>query len=147
MYTEQPDKLSMIRKLLAVYLHKLKLRRIYTQKMGNLPAEQKTNQALFNRFRKVMEEYFGQLATGQQSVMPSVSLLPKSLGVSSNYFNEVIKRVTNLPAFAHWQRKMILEVTSCLLHSDDQVGQIAYRFGFNNVPYFTRFVKKQTGLT
>ncbi|RRB07839.1 hypothetical protein [Larkinella rosea] len=95
---------SVIRKLLAVYLHKLKLRRIYTQKMGNLPAEQKTNQALFNRFRKVMEEYFGQLATGQQSVMPSVSLQPKSLGV----INEVIKRVTNLPASAHWQRKMIL---------------------------------------
>ncbi|QMW04972.1 helix-turn-helix domain-containing protein [Spirosoma foliorum] len=145
MQSELPDNLNMIRKLLAVYLHKI--RRIYTQKMGQLPPEQKANQALFNRFRKVLDEYVGQLANGQQSVMPSVSLLADSLGISANYLNEVIKRVTSLPASAHLQRKMMLEVKSYLLHSDDQVAQIAYRFGFDNVSYFNRFFKKQTGLT
>lgn len=145
MQSELPDKLSMIRKLLAVYLHKI--RRIYTQKMGNLPAEQKASQALFNRFRQLTDAYFGQLAVGQQSIMPSVSMLANSLGVSPNYLNEVVKRVSGLTASAHLQRKMILEVKSNLLHSDEQVAQIAYRFGFDNVPYFNRFFKKQTGLT
>lgn len=145
MQWELPDKLSMIRKLLAVYLHKI--RRIYSQKIGQLPPEQKANQALFNRFRNLLDEYVGQLANGQQSIMPSVSLLADSLGISANYLNEVIKRVTSLPASAHLQRKMMLEVKSYLLHSDDQVAQIAYRFGFDNVSYFNRFFKKQTGLT
>lgn len=144
-HSELPDKLSMIRKLLAVYLHKI--RRMYAQKMGDLPTEQKTNQNLFNRFRKLTDAYFGQLAVGQQSQMPSVSVLADSLGVSPNYLNEVIKRVTGLTASAHLQRKMILEVKSHLLHSDDQIAQVAYRFGFDNVPYFNRFFKKQTTLT
>ncbi|GAB3699753.1 AraC family transcriptional regulator [Spirosoma flavus] len=145
MQSELPDKLSMIQKLLTVYLHKI--RRIYTKKMGDQPAEQKDNQALFNRFRKQMDEYFAQLVTGQQMLMPSVSILADSVGVSPNYLNEVIKRVTGQTASTHLQRKMILEVKSNLLHSDDQIAQIAYRFGFDNVPYFNRFFKKQTGLT
>ncbi|MDR7201008.1 AraC-like DNA-binding protein [Dyadobacter sp. BE34] len=145
MYSELPDKLSMVRKLLAVYLHKI--RRLYTQKMGQLPAEQKANQALLNRFRNVLDEYVTQLVSGQQSVMPSVSLLADLLGISANYLNEVIKRVSGLPASAHVQRKMMLEIKALLLHSDDQVAQIAYRFGFDNVSYFNRFFKKQTGQT
>ncbi|QHT67348.1 hypothetical protein GXP67_31615 [Rhodocytophaga rosea] len=67
MYSDLSDKLSMIEKLLALYLHTI--RRLYVQKMGAQPSESKSNQAWFNRFRKATEDYFGQLAQGEQRVI------------------------------------------------------------------------------
>lgn len=145
MYSNLPDKLSMIQKLLAVYLHQI--RRLYNDKMNAQPGESKASQALFNRFRKVIDDYFQQLAVGKKTVMPSVSIVADVLGVSSNYLNETIKNVTGQTVSAHLQRKMVLEIKSYLLHSEAQVAQIAYRLGFENVPYFNRFFKKHTGQT
>lgn len=145
MYSERPDKLSMVGKLLTVYLHKI--RRLYIQKMGSLPPETQANQALFNRFRKATEAYFQQLESGEKTEMPSVSVIAATLGVSSNYLNEIVKTVIGQTASAHVQRKMILEAKSYLLHTDLQVSEIAYHLGFETVPYFNRFFKKQTGYT
>jgi len=143
MYSGNLDKLSLIRKLLAVYLHKV--RRIYLHKLGSQPPKSKANQALFNRFRQATDDYFQQLALEQQTVMPSVSMLAHALGVSANHLNEAVKDVTGLTASAHLQRKMVLEIKSYLLHSDYQAAEIAYRLGFENVPYFNRFFKRQVG--
>ncbi|WP_232065279.1 helix-turn-helix domain-containing protein [Rhodocytophaga rosea] len=52
-----------------------------------------------------------------------------------------MKSLTGQPASAHLQRKMILEIKSYLLHTNDQVAEIAYRLGFENIPYFNRFFK------
>ena len=145
MYSNYHDKLSMIRKLLSVYLHRIQ--RLYVYKTGAQSPERKANQGLFNRFRKASDEYFLQLALGKQTVMPSVSILAESLGVSANYLNETIKKVTGQTASAHIQRKLLLEIKSYLLHTDLQVAEIAYHLGFENVPYFNRFFKKHAGYT
>ncbi len=144
-YAYYPDKLSMLQKLLSVYLHKI--RRLYSAKMGELSPESKASRRLFTRFRRASEQYFQQLAEGQRKIMPSVSLLAEEIGVSANYLNESIKSLTGKTASGHLQEKMLLEAKSYLLHSDQQVAQVAYRLGFENVPYFNRFFRKHTGTT
>ncbi len=142
MYSERGDKISMTCKLLSVYLHKV--RRLYGQKIGAQTPESKANQTLFNRFRKTADDYFQQLAERRQNTMPSVSMVAETLGVTANHLNESVKSVTGQTASAHLQRKMVLEIKSYLLHTDLQAAEIAFRVGFENVPYFNRFFKKHT---
>jgi AraC family transcriptional activator of pobA len=40
---------------------------------------------------------------------------------------------------------VILEAKRCLLATSNQVNQTAYRLGYEDVSYFIRFFKKQTG--
>jgi AraC family transcriptional regulator, transcriptional activator of pobA len=42
-------------------------------------------------------------------------------------------------------QQIILEAKRCLLATSHQVNQTAYRLGYEDVSYFIRFFKKQTG--
>jgi len=145
MYSSHSDKIGLLKKILPVYLYKI--RRIYNTQINRLPAEIKANKALFNRFRKETDFYFRALANQQKMVMPSVSLIADLLGVNPNYLNGIIKGFSGKTASSYLQNKMVLEAKSYLLHSDLQVAEIAYRLGFENLPYFNRFFKKHTNCT
>jgi AraC-like DNA-binding protein len=145
MYTNSPDKLEMIKKMLMVYLHKLK--RAYQKQVSNLSYDVKSNKNLYNRFRKELDNYMQQLVLQKQSAMPTVARIAKQLHVNSNYLNSVIKQLTGKTASAHIQEKIVLEAKAFLANTDLQVIAIADQLGFENVPYFNRFFKKNTGLS
>lgn len=144
-YSDNSDKIGLVQKLLPIYLHKI--RRIYYARFSQLPAEIKNNKVLFNRFRKETDAYFQQLAAKQKSTMPSVSVIADQMSVNPNYLNSVIKGFSGKTASSYLQDKMILEAKCYLLHSHLQVAEIAYRLGFENLPYFNRFFKKHTHRT
>jgi AraC-like DNA-binding protein len=145
MYSDAFDKLDLIKKILLIYLHKIK--RIYNKKVNSLPAEVKTSKTLFNRFRKEVDDYMQQLTAQKKMETPTVSLIAKQLFVNANYLNSIIKNLTGKTASAHIQEKLLLEAKSFLLHTDLQVSEIAYKLGFENTSYFNRFFKKNTALT
>jgi AraC-like DNA-binding protein len=145
MYSNSVDKLAMIKKILHIYLHKIK--RIYNKKINNFTVEEKKSKTLFNRFRREVNDYIQQLTSQRKMTTPTVSLIAKQLFVNSNYLNSSIKNLTGKTASAHIQEKVLLEAKSFLLHTDLQVSEIAFKLGFENTSYFNRFFKKSTNLT
>ena len=145
MYGLAPDKLESVKLTLALYL--FKIRRIYNQQVANLSPDTQQSRVIYFQFIKKLDEYVQQLATQQKTVMPSVSLLAEQMNINANYLNGIIKGVTGKTASSYIQDKMILEAKSYLLHTTLQVAEIAYRLGFENLPYFNRFFKKHTERT
>jgi AraC-like DNA-binding protein len=145
MYSGRVDNLGLIKKILLLYLHKIK--RIYNKKVSILSAEEKTSKTLFNRFRREVDDYMQQLGTQAKLTTPTVSLIAKQLFINPNYLNSIIKRLTGKTASAHIQEKLLLEAKSFLLHTDLQISEIAFKLGFENTSYFNRFFKKNTTLT
>lgn len=134
------DKMELLRKLLQVYLQKIK--RVYYTRVQSLPEDVKVSKSLYNRFRKELDEYIMQLLSHQHDDKPGVSAIARRLHVTPNYLNGKIKELTGKPASVHIQDKLLLEAKSFLLHTDLHVGEIAHTLGFENISYFTRFFKK-----
>ena len=140
MYSNGADKLEFTKKLLHVYLQKIK--RVYHSRILSLPENLKATKSLYNRFRKELDEYILQLLAQKIDEKPTVSAIAKRLYVTPNYLNGKIKELTGKPASAHIQDKLLLEAKSFLLHTDLQVSEVALKLGFENITYFNRFFKK-----
>ncbi|OJJ19920.1 hypothetical protein BKI52_15695 [marine bacterium AO1-C] len=136
------DKEQMLRHLLFQYL--IQIKRIYTQKIANLPPKAQQNTSIYNRFRQEVDQYFVDLANGEHKAQASVSLIAERVNLNSSYLNTVIKNLTGQTASSYIQDKTLLEAKSYLMHTSLQIAEIAFRLGFNNVSYFNRFFKRGT---
>jgi AraC family transcriptional activator of pobA len=143
MYSDSSDKLEILRKLLHVFLHKV--RRVYTKNVSSIPVEVVQSKALFNQFRRAIDQSLHHLSVRKTGSHPTVSTLANELSISANYLNGVVKKLTGRTASAHIQEKLILEAKSYLLHSYLQAAEIAAKLGYENISYFNRFFKKATG--
>ena len=141
----RPDRKTMLRHLLFQYL--ILIKRFYVQSENELSQVVKNNTSIYNRFKKELDQYFVDLAHGREFVQASVSTMASRLALSAGYLGAVIKELTGKTAVAHINEKTVLEAKSYLLHTDLQMTEIAHRLGFNNLSYFTRFFRKNTGST
>ena len=139
------DKFEIIKHLLRLYL--TKVRRIYSKINDKQTPTFQNNKAIYNKFIKELENYFWCLNKGTQCTSPTVSKLADKLHLNASYLNKVIKNVSSRTASQIIQDKTILETKSYLIQTDLQVAEIAYKLGFENVPYFIRLFKKITKLT
>ena len=69
------------------------------------------------------------------------------LHVSSNYLNEVVKKLTGKSASYWIYRSFVLECKRRLKTSPDSIFKISHDLGFKEPTHFTRFFKRFTGLT
>lgn len=69
------------------------------------------------------------------------------MGISSNYLNVLTKKHFRKSALSIINDRIILEAKRMLLRSDCYVSEIAYNLGFNELSYFSRFFKRNTGMT
>ncbi|WP_294453402.1 helix-turn-helix domain-containing protein [uncultured Bacteroides sp.] len=69
------------------------------------------------------------------------------LEVSANYLNVLTKKHFNKPALEMINERLILEIKRLLLRTDNDISEIAYKLGFNELSYFSRFFKCHTGST
>lgn len=146
MSSNAPDKLDFLRKIVHLYLHKIK--RIYTRQTINFSRDTQTNKAIFNRFRHVLEAKIQELSNlDTKKITPSVSDIAEQLHINANYLNDVIKKLTGKTASSFIQDKLILEAKSYLIHTPLQVAEIAYCLGFDTPQYFNHFFKKHCGIT
>lgn len=106
-----------------------------------------TRQPLYNKlvteFKKLLSDYY---SNGQQG-MPNVHYFSDKLHLSSNYFGDLIKFNTGKTPSEIIQDKIISEAKKHLEISNKTVAEIGYDLGFDYPTYFTRFFKKQTGIT
>jgi AraC-like DNA-binding protein len=69
------------------------------------------------------------------------------LCITPNYLNEIIKKTTGINAKQYIQDRIVLEAKKALMYTNLQVSEIACDLGFDDLSYFIRFFRKQTGFT
>jgi AraC family transcriptional activator of pobA len=107
------------------------------------PAEVRLTKA----FLRLCQKEFSLLAAGKidkLSTLPELSVL---LNVTQNHMNDTVKKITGRSAGQHIQQLLVTEAASLLSQSVLSISEIAYRLGFNDPSYFSRFYKKQTGIS
>jgi AraC family transcriptional regulator, transcriptional activator of pobA len=69
------------------------------------------------------------------------------LHVTTNHLNALCKEHLGIQAGQVIRNRLILEAKRLLASADYSVAQIAYQLNFSDNSYFTKFFKKETGLT
>jgi AraC-like DNA-binding protein len=107
-----------------------------------------TNPKQYNRivtdFQQGLKDYYNQPV--QQ--LPSVQYFANKLGLTPNYFGDIIKHFTqksaleNIHQFVIKKAKELLEQNTLMNNTE-----VAYELGFEYPNYFSKFFKKQVNLT
>ncbi|HEY8400367.1 MAG TPA: AraC family transcriptional regulator [Cytophagaceae bacterium] len=130
-----PDSPDLIRALLDIILIKCK-------RLHPAGAEDKQNskgRLLVKRFKQLIEEKYHENL--------SVKDYAEILAVTPNHLSETVKALTGKTSTDLINEKMILEIKRLLLHSDMTVSEIAYHLNFADQSYFSRYFRKQTGIS
>lgn len=90
---------------------------------------------------------FKQLIREHYKTIKQVQHYAARLNITPLYLNEVVKDMTGLPASSWIQQEIILEAQRMLFYTSQDVKQIAWELGYEDHTYFSRFFKKNTGMT
>lgn len=101
----------------------------------------------FNSQRYHIVHQFKQLTRDQYKDVKQVQQYASLLNITPLYLNEVVKEVTGFPASYWIQQEILLEAKRLLYYTVNDVKQIAYELGYEDHAYFSRFFKKNTGMT
>jgi|HigsolmetaGSP12D_1036236.scaffolds.fasta_scaffold00376_2 AraC-like DNA-binding protein/Ni,Fe-hydrogenase maturation factor len=77
----------------------------------------------------------------------TLSELAGRAGVTPPHFSRVFKRLTGMNVTDYVNAKRIVRAKEMLLETDDSVGSIAERCGFESLPHFHRVFKSLTGVS
>lgn len=75
------------------------------------------------------------------------SFYADALGISTTHLNRVVKAKTGFSTQELIARRLLEEAQRELLFTPDTVQEVAFRLGFADPAYFSRFFTRQTGLT
>lgn len=101
------------------------------------PGVQK-NQVVRN-FIKLIDKHYGKIR------LPGI--YADMLNVTPNHLNALCKEHLGMQAGAMIRNRIILEAKRLLINLDFTVAEIAYKLNFNDNSYFTKFFRKETGMT
>ena len=125
----------------------LSLQLKYCQRFYNRQfiTRQLSNNDILSRFDSFLNGYFTdglQLKKG----LPTVNICAEYLCLSSNYFSDLIKKMTGESA-GRLIRQFIIRQIKNELASGLTVAEAAYKLGFEYPAHLSRMFKKETGMT
>jgi AraC family transcriptional activator of pobA len=91
------------------------------------------------RFRALVDQRFRE--------QPPLAEFAAALGITPTQLNRVCRAVLGHPALAVLHARVSLEAQRELAYTTLGVKDIAYRLGFGDAGYFTRFFERETGCT
>lgn len=95
-----------------------------------------------SKFNEVLGAYF-KSGLG----LPTVNTLASQLNLSPRYLSDLLKQETGKTAIELIHIYLINEAKNRLKGEDLSISELAYTLGFENLPYFSRLFKKETGVT
>ncbi|MEO1023130.1 MAG: AraC family transcriptional regulator [Bacteroidota bacterium] len=98
-------------------------------------------------FRKQVDEHFKALISGQTDAPYLVQDYADQQFLHPNYLNTVIKKKTGKSVNTWISERMIAEARGLLKRTSAPVKEIAYQLGYKEPGHFSRFFKKQTGIS
>lgn len=99
-----------------------------------------------SKFNDVLAAYFKNGAIHAQG-LPNVASLASQLNLSPRYLSDILKQETGKTAIELIHIYLINEAKNRLRNDDQRVSEIAYALGFEDLSYFSRLFKKETGIT
>lgn len=103
------------------------------------------NSDILSRFHEELKAYYSSELQMKHG-MPTLQHMAERLCLSPNYLGDLIKRTTGTNASKYIQRIVIQEAKN-LLSSGQNISQTAYCLGFDYPQHFTRFFKREEGIT
>jgi len=100
-----------------------------------------------NSYNHVLLKNFKQLVEKNYKTLKLPKEYAELLYITSNHLNAVCKDVLGIPAGELIRNRVALEAKRLLINFELSVSEIAYQLNFKDNSYFTKFFKKQTGLT
>lgn len=97
------------------------------------------------KFDRLLHDYFDeglQLTLG----LPTVQYCADRICMSSNYFGDMIKRMTGDTA-GNYIRQYVIQRAKNELAAGESIARVAYGLGFEYPQHLSRMFKKQTGMT
>lgn len=111
--------------------------RIKGENVGISPEQHAVhNSSVFLKFKNLIEEKYQELKT--------VSDYAGLLHIKPVLLNEISKQLSGITAGEHIRNRVILEAQRYLYNTDLTAKEIAYKLGFDDPHYFSRFFKKYT---
>jgi AraC-like DNA-binding protein len=93
-----------------------------------------------------MKEILGYIATHPNEDL-GLSALAQQASVTGAHFSRVFKQLTGMNVTDYVNAKRIVQAKELLVETDDGIGLIAEKCGFESLPHFHRIFKRITGLT
>jgi AraC-like DNA-binding protein len=99
---------------------------------------------VLSKLEKLLEEYF---SNGDSLIIgiPSVAYVAEKLNISTNYLSGLLKSLTGLNTQQQIHEKLVEAAKQKLSTTNLTVSEIAYSFGFEHLPSFSKFFKQKTG--
>ena len=113
------------------------LSRLYSEQYESIAPS--NDKSLLKKYQAAIEENFREVH--------QVSEYAALLYVSPGHLRDVVKAQSGKPAIAHIQERMVLEARRMLFHSEYSLKEIGFDLGFSDASYFSRFFKRETGVT
>lgn len=100
---------------------------------------------ILSRFDGFLNGYFADNMQKEKG-LPTVSACAEHLCMSTNYFSDLIKKITGESAGQHIRQYIIRQIKNELA-SGLSVAEAAYRLGLEYPAHLSRLFKKETGMT
>lgn len=94
---------------------------------------------ILRRYRNCVDRHFTDLR--------QVNGYASMLGVTPGHLNVLTRKYMGKTALSVICERIVLEIKRRLLQTDDDISEIAYQLGFNELSYFSRFFRQNTGMT
>jgi AraC family transcriptional activator of pobA len=91
------------------------------------------------RFRALVDERFRE--------QPTLGEFAAEIGITTTQLNRVCRAVLGHPALAVLHARLCLEAQRELAYTTLSIKHIAYKLGFSDAGYFTRFFEREAGIT
>ncbi len=127
----------------------IKTNRIYAKdnESDGLGTSLKSADFIFRRFMLCVEENFTELAQGNVYKPMMIKEYASKLNVNPTYLGECVRKACGKSAKSIINKRTILLAKCQLLHTHNNIAEIAYQLGFESSAYFIRVFKKFEGIT
>jgi len=99
-----------------------------------------------SKFNQLLTSY-SETGSLRENGFPSVKYMADQLNISSHYLSDLLKQETGKTALELIHVYLISEAKNLLKGSGNNITETAYALGFENLPYFSRLFKKETGVS
>lgn len=102
--------------------------------------------ALYTKELQTADNFLG-MVRAEYRKLKLVADYARALHISSSHLNRIIKRTTGFTASHHIQQQIIHTAKQQAIHSGFSMKEIAYQLGYDDLSYFSKFFKKNTGMS
>jgi len=94
----------------------------------------------------LVKQFFHLLEENHIQNLP-ISRYAEMIGVTPNHLTQTLKMLTGKTSSQMIKAKQLLEIKRLLVHTNLSVSEIAGQLNFDDQSYFTKFFKRETGIT